>query len=301
MTSANPSSHPRAPRNRRSWLLLPGADAQTLLQAPTLGVDVAVQELEAFVPPARQPEARALSAGMLARWRAAGLVSAVRVNPLDKGGLDDLAAAMPGAPHVVMMSLVASADQLRALAAEVERLEIVHGLPVGSTELVPNIETAAGLVRTLEIVAASQRVTAALVAAEDMVADLGAERTPTGEELAYPRQRFLVDCVAAGVVAIDCPYTYADATHLDADIRFARRLGYTAKCIVNIDQIPLVNRLLTPAADEINRARRIVSAFESSRQSGADRAEVDGLMVEVPTYNAALRLLQRARDLGVLA
>jgi citrate lyase subunit beta/citryl-CoA lyase len=289
----------RAPRNRRSWLFLPGADAHALRAAPALGVDVAIQELEAFVPPARQPEARALSAGVLAGWRAAGLVSAVRVNPLDKGGLDDLAAAMPGAPHVVMMSLVSSADQVHALAAEVGRLEAAHGLPAGSTELVPNIETAAGLVRTLEIAQASPRVTAALVAAEDMVADLGAERSPTGEEVAYPRQRFLVDCVAAGVVAIDCPDTYADVTHLEADIRFARRLGYTAKSIVNIDQIPLVNRLLTPAADEIDRARRIVSAFDHARQSGADRAEVDGLMVEVPTYNAAQRVLQRARDLGV--
>lgn len=46
------------------------------------------------------------------------------------------------------------------------------------------VETAAGLIRTYDIVRASTRVVAALVATEDMVADLGAERSRHGDELA---------------------------------------------------------------------------------------------------------------------
>lgn len=61
-------------------------------------------------------------------------------------------------------------------------------------DLVPNIETAAGLLNAFAIARASKRVIAMLVASEDMVADLGTNRSRGGEELAYVRQRFLVEC-----------------------------------------------------------------------------------------------------------
>jgi citrate lyase subunit beta / citryl-CoA lyase len=287
----------RPPRNRRSWLFLPGAERERLERAADLGADVLIQELEDFTPPARRAEARAMSAGILRGWNASRSLSAVRINPLETCGLEDLAAAMRGAPAVVMMSMVASAGQVRSLDEAITALERENGLPQGSTEIVPNVETAAGLVRTGDIVAASPRVTAALVATEDMVADLGGERTPEGTELAYVRSRFLVECVAAGVLAIDCPYTYADPGRAEADTRFARRLGYKAKSIVDPGQVSLVNAVLTPSAEEAAQARRVVAAFEDARAQGLDRAEVDGLMVEVPTYRSARRLIERHDEL----
>jgi citrate lyase subunit beta/citryl-CoA lyase len=274
----------RAPHHRRSWLFLPGADREQLVAAPALGADVLIQELEDSVPPQRRAEARTLSPEILRGWNAAGVLSAIRINPLDAGGTDDLAAAMPGRPAVVLMSKVSSAEQVRRLDQAILAREQELGIPSGTTEIVPNIETAAGLVRTGEIVGASPRVTAALVAAEDMAADLGAERTFACTELAYPRSRFLVECVAAGVVAIDCPYTFTDLERAEIDTRYARGLGYKAKSIVN--------------PEEVRHATRIVAAFEAARAQGLDRAEVDALMVEVPTYLAAKRLLARAAELG---
>jgi citrate lyase subunit beta/citryl-CoA lyase len=177
-------------------------------------------------------------------------------------------------------------------------LEAENGIVQGATEIVPNVETAAGLVRTGKIAAASSRVTAVLVAAEDMVADLGAERTRSCDELAYVRSRFLVECVAANVVAVDCPYTFADLDGAEADLRVARRLGYKSKSIVNADQVPLVNRLLTPSDSEVRQARHIVEKFEAARSAGRDRVEVDGLMIEVPNYLSAKRLIQRVDELS---
>jgi len=188
-------------RPRRSWLFVPGADEKAHERAARSGADVLVQELEDFTPPALRPRARRLASALYVRWRATGAVVAVRVNPLEACGRDDLAAVLAARPDVVMMSKVATPEQVHAL-------EHATG---GSVELVPNIETAAGLVRTFDIVRASPRVTAALVASEDMVADLGTARSREGAELAYVRARFLVECRAAGVEAIDCPYTFSDA------------------------------------------------------------------------------------------
>jgi citrate lyase subunit beta/citryl-CoA lyase len=271
-------SHPR-----RTWLFVPGADEKAQAAAARSGADVLIQELEDFTPPALRPKARALAAQLYERWRAAGALAAVRVNPLETCGREDLEAVLAARPDIVLMSKVARPEQVQALAA------IAHGV-----ELVPNIESAAGLVRACEIARASPRVSAMLMASEDMVADLGAERSRSGEELAYARARFLVECRAAGVEAIDCPYTFGDAKGAAADARRAKRLGYRMKSIVHPVHAAPVNRVFTFDARELNRARRIVRAFDEARAKGRERAHVEGRLVEVPVYAAAKRLLESA-------
>lgn len=125
-----------------------------------------------------------------------------------------------------------------------------------------------------------------------MVADLGTERSRTGEELAYVRARFLVECRAAGVEAIDCPYTYRDVKGAAADARQARRLGYRMKSLVDPRHARAINKVFTP---DLARARRIVAAFEAARAKGRERARVAGLLVEVPIYAAAKRLIASSR------
>ena len=280
---------------RRTWLFVPGADAAAHAAAARSGADVLIHELEDFTPPALRPQARAMAKALYAKWRAAGAIVAVRVNPFETCGRADLAAVMAGRPQAVLMSKVVSPEQVKALASAVTRLERKHGIPAGSTELVPNVETAAGLMRTLEIARASPRTTALLVASEDMVADLGTERSRTGEELAYVRARFLVECRAAGVEAIDCPYTFSDARGAAADALQAKRLGYRAKSLVSPAHASAINRVFTPQKKEIERARRIVRAFEAARAAGRERALVDGALIEVPIYAAAQRLLAREK------
>lgn len=279
---------------RRSYLFLPGADATALAAGPASGADVLIQELEDFTPPQRLPEARRIAPGVLAGWRKTGVLAAVRINPLDKGGLDDLAAAMRGAPDIVALPKVAEPAHVIALDEAVTRLEREHGLPTGGTELLPNIELARGLIQTYAISKASPRVKACLVASEDMAADLGAERGRDGTELLYVRQRFLVECVAAGVIAVDAPYTFSDDAGCEAEARFARRLGYRSKSCVSAAHADLINRVLTPSAEEVAKAERLIAAFEAARARGAERADVDGNLVEVPSYLNAKRLVARA-------
>lgn len=272
-------------RPRRSWLFLPGADAAAHEAAAHSGADVLIQELEDFTPPERRPEARAMAARLYDRWRKAGKIAAVRVNPLESCGREDLAAVMKGRPDIVLMPKVVSPEQVRAL-------EQATG---GKVDLVPNIETAAGLLNAFAIAKASKRVIAMLVASEDMVADLGTSRSRAGEELAYVRQRFLVECRAAGVEAIDCPYTFSDAKGAAADARYAKQLGYRMKSLVATGHASAINKVFSASASELGRAERLVHAFEKARKEGKGRAKVDGKLVEVPIYAAARRLLERAR------
>ena len=292
----------RPPELRRSWLFVGGADEAQLVAAAESPADVIMLELEDFTPPALRPEARARAPELFELWRKAGKVAAVRINPLDtEDGIPDLDAVMRGRPDAVLLPKVAEPRQVERLDARVSHLERDLGIEDGTTELGPNVELARGLIQTYDICMASERVTACLVASEDMAADLGAERGPDGLELQYVRQRFLVECVAAGKVAIDCPYTWTDADGVENDTRHARRLGYKAKSLVDAAHAGIINDVLTPSAEETARAERLVAAFEAAQAAGQGRAELDGSLVEWPIYLNAKRLLQRAHALGAHA
>jgi len=221
---------------------------------------------------------------VLDEWRATGALAGVRINPLESCGRDDLVGVLAGRPDFIMMSKVESPAQVKALEAETG----------GAVDLVPNVETAAGLLNTCAIAKASKRVVAALVASEDMVADLGAARSRRGGELAYVRSRFLVECRAAGVEAIDCPYTFSDVKGAVADAKWAKRMGYRMKSLVTPLHAAARNEVFSVSERELKNAEKIVQAFELARKTGNERAKVDGKLVEVPIYSAAKRLLSSA-------
>src|SRR2546430_1033629 len=236
------------------------------------------------MPPSCKGGAVKIRATPLELWRKAGAIPAVRINPLQSGGLEDLMGVLAARPQIIMMAKVALPEQVQAL-------EQATG---GAVELVPNVESAEGLLRAYQIAKASKRVSALLVASEDMVADLGTRRSRSGQELAYVRARFLVECRAAGVEAIDCPYTFSDVKGAVADAKWAKRLGYRMKSLVQPSHARAINRVFTPGRAELLRARKVVAAFEKARKAGKDRARVGGALIELPIYAAAKRLLESA-------
>jgi len=266
---------------KRTWLFVPGADLAAHQAAARSGADVIILELEDFTPPELREKARSLAKTSLEMWRGAGAAAAVRINPLETCGEADLAGVIAGRPDLILMSKVDSPEKVLAL-------EKATG---GAIDLVPNVETAFGLLNTFAIAKASKRVVALLVASEDMVADLGTERSRSGVELTYARMRFLLECRAAGVEAIDCPYTFSDVKGAVADARVARQMGYRMKSLVDPSHAKAINKVFTP---DLKKSKRIVDAFEKARSQGKDRAKVDGALIEVPIYAAAKRVLESA-------
>ncbi len=154
------------------------------------------------------------------------------------------------------------------------------------------------MVEVRAIAAASTRIASALLGAEDLANDLCAERGADAVELDHARRRFVLECRAAGIEPIDAPYTFADADGAVREARYSRRLGYRAKSLVRPDHAAPLNAALTPSEDDVRRASALIAAFEAARARGEDRALVDGLWVEVPTYRNALRLVARAKRLA---
>lgn len=143
---------PRAPELRRTWLFGPGADGAVHEAMLASGADGLIFDLEDFTPPARRPEARSLLAGLVARCRAAGIVSAVRINALDgqgahagqggHGGQDarapegqaDLEAAMRARPDVIAYPMAETAAEMCALDEAIGHWEQRLAAPGGGAK-----------------------------------------------------------------------------------------------------------------------------------------------------------------------
>ena len=275
----------------RTWLFGPGADSAVHEAMSASRASVLIQDLEDFTPPRRRNEARALAAGLFARWRAVGARVCVRINPLHEDGPLDLSYVVPAKPDFVAYPKAATAGNMRELDRAIASAEERVGLAPGSIGILPVCETALGVVNVREIAAASPRIRYALLGAEDLAADLMAERSREAVELDYARRRFVLECRAAGIEPIDAPYTFTDVEGAAQEAQYVRRLGYRAKSLVRPDHTAAILAALSPSEAEKAGAQRMVEAFETARAHGEERALVDGLWVEVPTYLNAKRLL----------
>lgn len=284
--------HRRPVHLRRSWLFTAGFDAGAQDAALACAPDVVVADLEEFTAPADRPQARPRIADLMQRCRARGIVGAVRVNRLSGDGIDDLKGVMPGRPDAVFLPYVERAEEIVALAEAIGALEAQLNIPAGVTEIVPTIESARGFVRIQSILAASDRITACLLAAEDLTADLGAERGPDSLELNHLRSRFLVECRAADRVAIDCPFNYQDPVAQDADLLWARRIGLKSKCAVFPAQVAAIHDALTPLPANVAAARELVERFEAMRRG----EPVQAPLPQGPDYHTARRMIARDQE-----
>lgn len=281
----------------RSLLFVPAHRSRFIERAPTAGADVVCLDLEDSVPWDEKPNARRLAKEAIPGMPRTGYLLFVRVNGLYTGLLEQELDAVVG-PGLDGISLpkTESARTVQQVDAYLTGLEKARGLPVGQVKIIPWIETAIGLVNAYEICTASPRLIAASFGAEDFTTDMGIKRTKASKEIEYPRAAVAVACRAANVLAIDTPETdYADLEHLERDSRFALSLGYRGKYCIHPSQVEVVNRVFSPAPEEVEEARRIVELFEREGVAkGLAAIAVNGKMIDTPIYLRARRLLSWA-------
>jgi len=282
----------------RSLLFVPVHRPRFVERAPSAGADVVCLDLEDSVPWDEKPRARDIAKETIPEMPRTGYLLFVRVNGLYTGLLEKELDAIVG-PQLDGISLPKSdsARTVRQVDAYLTELEKARGLPVGQVKIIPWIETAIGLVNAYEICAATPRLIGASFGGEDFATDMGFKRTPDSKEIEYPRAAMAVACVAAGKVPIDTPEPdYADLEHLERDASFARSLGYRGKYCIHPTQVEIVNRVFSPAPEEVEEARQLVDAFEQEGiAKGLAAIAVDGKMIDTPIYLRARRLLSWAQ------
>jgi citrate lyase subunit beta/citryl-CoA lyase len=286
----------------RVALFAPGSEERVMAKAMAAGADAVIFDLEDSVPLAGKAAAR----GAVARAIEMAASSSdprkplvfVRVNAASTGLLaDDLEAVVRKGLDVIMLPKAEQPDELRILADALDRLETAARMRAGAVQIMPQIESALGVVRCFELASVSPRVFGTCIGGArdgDLQTDLGCGWSIEGTELLYARSKVLLDTRAAGK---PCPLDgvfsdLGDEPGLVADSMLSARLGYVGRTVIHPKQIAPVRRAYAVPEAQLAYYRKVVSEFEAAEKAGIAAIAVEGKLVDYAMYQRAKRVLQ---------
>jgi citrate lyase subunit beta / citryl-CoA lyase len=289
---------PATLRPRRSVLYMPGANARALEKAESLPADALILDLEDAVAPDAKAEARVRVCEAAASGRYGRREVAIRVNGLGSPWHDDdLRAAAAAGPAAVVVPKVDSADAVHAIEKALE----AGGAPDG-TAIWAMVETPVAMLHAEDVARASERLTVLVMGTNDLAKELQAEHVPGRQPLLAGLGLALLAARATGKVILDGVYNdIKDAEGFEAECVQGRQMGFDGKTLIHPSQLEPCNRVFAPTADEVDRARRIIEAFEQAEAEGRGVVTVDGRMVENLHVDQARRTLAVTAAIEALA
>jgi citrate lyase subunit beta / citryl-CoA lyase len=279
----------------RTALFVPGNRPERIDKAFHTEADVVIIDLEDAVPLSEKERSRSVVREKVAQYRDRMIL--VRVNALGSPFIEgDLEEAVLEGVKGIILPKVERADDIHAMNALLRDVEKKRSLPEGSIRLFPLIESAAAVQHVYDIVSAKtrpERIYTVAFGAADYTLDMGIEMTMEGTELFYARSRIPIACRAAGIAPpIDTPFMIdlRDTEALVADAKRAKELGFQGKLVIHPQQIEPCNRIFSPAPEEIDKAERIVQAFQEAEAAGTAAIQLEGKFIDSP-------VVQRSRDI----
>jgi citrate lyase subunit beta / citryl-CoA lyase len=281
-------------RLRRSRLYLPGSEPKYFINASLHAPDAIILDLEDSVHPSEKDAARLLVRNALRAVDFANCERMVRINQLPVG-LADLDEIVPESPDLILIPKVEDAGQVMEISHRIEKVKADYGItrPIW---LMPILESALGIENAYNIAKSSDQIVALTIGLEDYTADLGVVKTSSGAESLYARQRLINAAHATGLQAIDS--VFGDVGDLEGLRMWAltsRSLGFEGMGCVHPSQIAVIHDAFAPTAAEIDKARRIVAAFNEAQKKGLGVVSLGSKMIDSPVVQRALKLMARAR------
>ena len=282
-------------------MFVPGNNPGMMADAHIYGPDSIMLDLEDSVTLAEKDAARLLVYHALQSVDYGQTEMVVRINPLSTPfGRKDIEAVVRAGVDVIRMPKTETADEVREVEAEIERVEKRLGC-LGRTQIMAAIESALGVVNAYDIATASKRMMGIALGAEDYCANLKTQRSQTGDELRLARETIVVAARAAGIDALDTVYSNLnDMEAFRAEVEFIKTLGFDGKSIINPRQIEVVNEVFAPKEKDIQKARTILAAIREAEARGSGVVAVNGKMVDRPVVIRAQRTIELAKASGLI-
>jgi citrate lyase subunit beta/citryl-CoA lyase len=286
----------------RSLMFVPVTVEKFVNTGADRGADGIILDLEDSIAPSQKERARTLIADAIPRVARNGADVLVRVNRPWRLLVRDIEAAVIPGVTALMLTKVDSPEHVHAVAEIVDELEAERGLPPGRLQFVALVETAVGFFRIEAIAKSHPRIVGISLGTEDFTASVGMQPDP--DALLYPKQHTVFAARAAGILPLGFVGSIADFRDQEAFraiVRRSKRLGFVGASAIHPLQVPVLNEEFAPTAAEIDRAERMVAAYDKAYADGLGAVQFEGAMIDIPVVERARTVLQRAAALRARA
>ena len=233
----------------RSWLLVAATRPESFDAAEASRADQIILDIEDAVDPRRKDDARA----DVVAWLSGGGTGWVRVNDRTSdfwSGDVDALVGLPGLRGVMLAKTEAAAHVS-------ETFDRLHG----ATPVIALVESALGIEEAASIARARGAYRLAF-GSGDYRRDTGTSSDDLA--MAYPRSRLVVASRVGNLPGpIDGPTVGTSHPVLREQGAMAVALGMTGKLCLDIDQLPIINEVISPTRSDVAWARDFLADFES--------------------------------------
>lgn len=265
-----------APR-LRSLLFAPAVRADLIPKLTRSEPDGVIIDCEDATPVGQKAEGRSNAMEFTPRLLGQGARVFVRVNaPNTPWFRDDIAYGLHDQLAGVIVPMIESTGSLDLCAKTLSANDLGHlGIIIG-------LETALGVADARELMGHPQ-VIGAYFGAEDFVADMGGVRTTNNVEVHHARSAVVLAARLASKPAFDqIVANFKDGERYQREAAEARAMGFKGKLCIHPGQVALANAGFTPSEEEVDRAIRLLAAYEIGVASGVAAIDFEGVMVDGP-------------------
>jgi citrate lyase subunit beta / citryl-CoA lyase len=283
----------------RSFLFAPGNHPRRVEKAFALDADAVILDLEDACPAVEKVATRSIVVAACQRSRTC--LGYVRVNATStEYGHGDIVAVVHKGIDGIVLPKVETTDEVKAVDWVMANLEKERGLSIGAVDLIPIIETGKGMANIRAITAAGTRVRRIAFGAGDFTLDMNMEWSRSEAELLPYRSECVLASRAAEIEPpIDTVWTdLTDQKGFTESARHIKNLGFQGKLCIHPDQVPIVNLVLSPSAEQIDWSRKVVEAFEAAEAAGSASIQLEGKFIDYPIVDRARRVLEAAQRIA---
>jgi len=312
-----------AVRNRlhRSELAVPGSNTRMLEKAPAAGADLVFLDLEDAVAPDDKDQARKNVIEALNDLDWSNTAVSVRINGLDTHycyrDIVDVVEQAGDKLDTILIPKVGTPADILFVSTMLEQIEAAKKIKPINIHIL--IETALGMANVESIAqTCPERLEAMVFGVADYAASTqarttnmgganpdyfmlthpdneGARERHWGDQWHFAISRMVVACRAYGLRPIDGPFgDISDPDGFLAVSRSVAALGVEGKWAIHPSQIELANSVFTPAGEEIDRARRILTAMDEAAKEGKGAVSLDGRLIDAASIRQAQVLVDKA-------
>ena len=281
----------------RSLMFVPAHNEHLMESAATrCNADVLLPDIEDSVQPYENKQvARDNILRYVREGRFEGRAVYPRINDRESGELlrDVYQLTVPGITGF-MYPKATKAEDIYFIGKLLETIEYEKGLPVGTFNLIPLIETTGAVMNIQSICQACNRVVAVAFGCEDFVTDLQGKHDAEGLSILSARTMIAMGARACGVQPIDTVHIKVhDLEDLERNLQLSKKLGFEGMLVLNPKELPLVHQYYSPSEEEVAWAEEMVQMAEEAVREGKGVAVKEGKFIGPPMLKMARNILRK--------